>query len=75
MLIRIKILELPADTVTQSVEHLHDKHMVWIRILASVRFFTCSATFFLPMLPCRSVGRSNSDMGLHNLIILIQEKT
>ena len=57
-----------ADTITQSVEHLHDKRMAWVRILASVYCIISS------MLPCLSVGRSNFDRGLHNLIMLIQER-
>ena len=36
---RIKILDLPADTVAQSVEHRRDKPMTSVQILMSVRFF------------------------------------
>ena len=44
---RIKIRDLPADTVAQCVEHLRVKPWTWVRILASVRFFICFIVFFL----------------------------
>ena len=30
---RVKVLELPADTVSHLAERLRDKHRVWVRIL------------------------------------------
>ena len=46
-LIRIKIRDLPADTVAQSVENRRDKPRAWVRILASARFLICSVASFL----------------------------
>ena len=43
-LTRINILDLPPDTVAESVERRHDKAMTWVRFLASVRFL------FVPIL-------------------------
>ena len=34
---RIKIRDLPADTVAQLVERQRDKQKAWVQILASVR--------------------------------------
>ena len=45
-LMRANILDLPYDTVAQSVEHRHDKPKAMVRIPASVRFFICSVAFF-----------------------------
>ena len=45
MLMRIKILLLPADTVAQWVEHRCDRPSTWVQIIASVMFLICS--FFL----------------------------
>ena len=45
--VMIKIRELPADTVAQSVERRRDKPKTWVRILASVRFFICSVALFI----------------------------
>ena len=40
-------MELPADTVAQSVERLCDKRKALVRTVASVRFFICFVVFFL----------------------------
>ena len=48
---RIKIHELPTDTVAQCVEHRRDKPRTLVRILASVRFFICPVVFFLLCYP------------------------
>ena len=56
--IRIKIPELPADTLAQSVVRLRDKQKAWVRILAIVRFFTCSVTLFLLCYPCEALEGS-----------------
>ena len=61
---------LTAFTVAQWVEHRRDKPRTWVQILASVYFFICSVAFFLPLLPWRSVGRSNFDWGLQKLDIV-----
>ena len=45
--IRIKILDLPAETVAQSVERRRDRLNTCVGNLASVRFFTCFVAFFL----------------------------
>ena len=50
-LIRIKIRDLPADAVAQSVERQHDKLKTWVQILASVRCVICSVAFFLLCYP------------------------
>ena len=39
MLMRVKIQDLPTDTVAQWVEHRCDKPWAWFRFLASVGFF------------------------------------
>ena len=44
-LIRIKIRDLLAGIVAQTVEPVRDKSKAWVRILAWVRFFICSAAF------------------------------
>ena len=55
-LIRIKIWDLPADTVAQSVERLCDKPRVCVRILANARFFIYSVVFFLLCYPGEVLG-------------------
>ena len=50
-LMRIKIRDLSADTVPQSVECQRDKPKAWVRILAGVRFLVCSFAFFLLCYP------------------------
>ena len=54
-LIRIKILDLPNDTVAQSVERRRDKPRAWVRILASVRFLNCSVALFLLCYPVEAL--------------------
>ena len=49
--LKLKMRDLPADTVAQSVERLRYKQKDWVRILASVRCLTCSAAFFLLCYP------------------------
>ena len=71
-LIRIKIQDLPTDTVAQLVEHRRDKPRALVRILASVIFFICAVAFFISLLPWRNVGRSNFDRGLQNSTMLIK---
>ena len=74
MMKRIKILDPPADTVTQSVEHRLDKPKAGVRIPVSVRllhFFRCVHSSMLPWL---IAGRFNFDMVLHKLIMLIQKR-
>ena len=47
-LIRIKIQDLPTDTVAQWIEHRRDKPRTWVQILASVilfYFFRCVLSF------------------------------
>ena len=75
---RIKIKDMPNDTVFQLVERRRDKPRALIRILASVRFVICSVAFFLSLLPWRSVGRPNFERGLQNLstyICMLRECT
>ena len=67
-----KIRVLSSDKVAQSVERLHDNQKPWVGVLENFRFFICSASFFNPMLPWRSVGISNFDRRLHNLMMLIR---
>ena len=74
-LIRIKIQDLPTDTVAQWVEHRRDNPWTWVCIPASVRFFIFFVAFFLSLLPWLSVGGSNFDMDLQNSTMLIQKKT
>ena len=69
----MKIRELPADTVFQLVERLHDKLETWFKILASVRFLCSSIAYFL-LCYLRSIGRSNFDRGFHNLTMLIHQR-
>ena len=65
--IRNNIHDLPTDTEAQRVEHRRDKPRTSVQILASVILFICSAAFFLPLLPWRSVDWSNFDRGLQRL--------
>ena len=55
-LIRIKILDPPADTIAQSVEHRRDKPWTWVQILVSVRLFIFFRCIPSSLLPLRSVG-------------------
>ena len=71
---RIKILNLPADTVVQLVECLSDNLMAWIWTLQSVRFFICSIVFFIPCYPGKTLEGPNYHRGLHNLIMLIKKR-
>ena len=50
MLIRIKIQDLPKDTVAQWIEHRRDKPWALVRIIASVIFFISTVAFFLSLL-------------------------
>ena len=54
-LIRIKIRDLPADTVVQSVERRRDMPIAWVRILAGVRFLIRSVAFFLICYPGKAL--------------------
>ena len=52
-----------------------DMRRTWVRLLASVKFFSYSVVSILQMQPLRCVGRSNFDKGRHNLTTLIQKST
>ena len=54
-LIRIKILDLPADTVAQLIERRRDKPRGWVRILEIVRFMICSDAFILLCHECEAL--------------------
>ena len=62
---RIKIWELQADTIAQSVERLYDRQRSWVPILASVGFFIGSVALFHLCYPAKC-WRSNFDRGLQN---------
>ena len=47
----IKIRELTADTVAQSLEHMQDKQNAWVQILASIFKIICSIVLFLLCYP------------------------
>ena len=72
-LIRIKIRDLPADTVAQSAKRRRDKPNAWVRILASVIFYLFRCVLST-LLTWQSIGRSNFDRGLHNLVMLTQKQ-
>ena len=66
----MQTLDMLADTIAQS-EHRRDKPRDCVQILSSVRFFFYCVLSSL--LPVQSIGWSNFDKGLHNLIMLIQK--
>ena len=74
-LIRIKIQDLPTDTVAQSIEHRRDKPKALVQIQASVRYLICPVVFFHSLLPWRSVGRSNFDRGLQYSMLIEERQT
>ena len=49
---RIKIQDLPPDTVDQSLARRRNKPRACVLILAIVRFFICSIAFFILCYPC-----------------------
>ena len=71
MLIRIKIRDLPADTVALSVERRRDMPRAWVRILANVRFF-----LFVPLRSffCATLAKRWKVQLRHNLIMLIRKR-
>ena len=54
--------------------HRRDKPRTWVQILASGRFCHFFCSVLSSLLPLRSVGMSNFDKGLHNLMTLIQRR-
>ena len=70
-LVRIKIRDLPSDTVGQSAERRRDKPNAWVRIQASARFFICSGAFFPLCYSGKALQGPILTRGLHNLIMLI----
>ena len=74
MPIWIKIRDQPADTIAQSVERRHDRPKSLgfnPRKCQIINFFHCVPSSEPPL---QSIGRSNFDKGLHNLIKLIQKR-
>ena len=73
--IGIKIQVLPNGTRSLlGKSSALEKPRTWVRDLASVRFFPLFRCVLSSLLPLRSVGRSNFDMGLHNLTTLIKKR-
>ena len=72
---RIKIQDMPTDSVAQWVEHRRDKPWARVRILGSVRCLIYFVAFFLSLQPWRGVETSNFDRGLRNSAMLIQIAT
>ena len=53
-------MDLPTDTVAQSVERRRDKSKVWVPIQMNVRIFICSVAFFpLLLLLARLINRQD----------------
>ena len=72
-LIKIKILDIPTDTVAQSVEPRKTCRGPGFNPI-ECQIFNLFFCILSSLLPWRSIGICNIDRGLHNFIMLIKKQ-